>query len=236
VAACAVTVRERGGEGEILVAFLVARTPVAPVVETLRLWLGEKLPDYMIPSRFVRVAALPLTPNGKLDRSALEQLEGEELAVGIEYAPAGNELERQLVAIWQTALRREPIGIRDNFFHLGGHSLLAVAILSKIKQRIRREVPLRWLFEHPTIEGLARQPMSFAQQGMWLVHQALADPAAYNQPFAWHVSGRVDPARLRQALHLISTRHEILRTALVLSGDALVQQIVPAGEFAVPWR
>ena len=157
VSACAVVARNQGGRHKALVAFVVGRAGAEPSVGSLRQWLGEKLPHYMVPSRFVAVPALPLTPNGKLDRKALEKLDGEELAVGTDYLAPRNELERALVEIWQAVLRREPVGIQDNFFELGGHSLLAVVICSQIQRRLGLEVPLRWVFEHPTIEGLARQ-------------------------------------------------------------------------------
>ncbi|MEI7941417.1 MAG: amino acid adenylation domain-containing protein, partial [Verrucomicrobiota bacterium] len=200
VASCAVLAQDLGGGDKTLVAFVVGRAGAEPSVGSLRQWLGEKLPHYMVPSRFVAVPALPLTPNGKLDRKALENLDGEELAVGTDYLAPRNEWEGELVEIWQAVLRRERVGIQDNFFELGGHSLLAVVICSQIQRRLGLEVPLRWVFEHPTIEGLARQleslgrhsqdtgaiekadrqkplPMSFAQQGMWLLQQTLPDPA-----------------------------------------------------------
>ena len=242
-----------------LTAYVVLRELSELSVGVLRAWLNTKLPDYMIPARFVRLPCLPLNANGKLDRQALAALHGTELAVAIGYAAPQNEYERKLAAIWQAALRRELIGIHDNFFHLGGHSLLAVMVLSQIKQQFKVDVPLRWMFEHPTIEKLAVQlaaisgqreatpaihlanrqaplPMSFAQQGMWLLHQTLADSAAYNLPFAWHLAGPVDADRFRQALQQISARHEILRTALVLQGEDLIQLVVPAGAFVVPWQ
>ena len=109
----------------------------------------------MIPSRFLVLPALPLTPNGKLDRKALEKLGGKELTTGTEHVAARTQRECELVEIWQKVLRRERVGMDDNFFDLGGHSLLAVVICSQITRRLGVEVPLRWLFEHPTIAGLA---------------------------------------------------------------------------------
>ena len=194
---------------------MVGREQAELSAASLRQWLGEKLPDYMIPSRFVVLESLPLTPSGKVDRKALEKLEGLELGSGTDYVAPRNERERELAEIWRAVLRREQVGIQDNFFELGGHSLLAVVICSQIQRRLGLEVPLRWVFEHPTIEGLARQleslgrhsqdtgaiekadrqkplPMSFAQQGMWLLQQTLPDPATYNQPIAWQLSGQGD--------------------------------------------
>ncbi len=122
----------------------------------LRKFLTEKLPEYMVPSAFVVLAALPLTPNGKIDRSALptpEQVrqESEETFV----APQ-DELELQLTKIWEKVLGIQPIGIRDNFFELGGHSLLAVQLFAEIEQIAGSKLPLATLLQAPTIQELAR--------------------------------------------------------------------------------
>jgi amino acid adenylation domain-containing protein len=157
LSAGAVTAQPDGANEMELAAFVVARDASALSVNSLRQWLAEKLPDYMIPSRFVAVLTLPLTPNGKLDRKALAKLDGVELATGTDYTAPRNELERTLVEIWQTVFRRERVGIRDNFFELGGHSLLAALIGSRINRQLGIDVPLRQILEHPTIETLAGQ-------------------------------------------------------------------------------
>ncbi len=259
LAACAVVPRNDAGGDSSLTAFLVARGSAAPSVASLREWIAEKLPDYMVPSRFLVLPALPLTPNGKVDRKALGRFDGAELAAGTDHVPPRTELESKLVGIWQTVLRRERIGIRDNFFDLGGHSLQAVAMCSQITQQLHVEAPLRWLFEHPTIERLTtpvdlavkrsalarpiekadRQqplPMSFAQQRMWLLQQTLPDPATYNQPVALRISGRVDRGRGRRALQAMMERHEVLRTALVREGNSLLEKIAGARALPLPWQ
>src|SRR5205809_2658416 len=259
LSACAVVTQNEGGGDKTLAAFVVGREQVAMSVGTLRQWLGEKLPEYMIPSRFFVLPVLPLTPNGKVDRQALQKLDGMELAAGTDYVAPRNELESRLVEIWQAVLRRKRVGIDDNFFDLGGHSLLAVAICSQIARRLNVEVPMRCVFKHSTIAGMAKQmeslgahfknsrpieqadrrqplPLSFAQQGMWLLHQTLPDLAVYNQPVAFRLSGRVDRDRVRRALQVIVERHEVLRTALVLQGQSLVQQIAAGKEVSLPWQ
>jgi amino acid adenylation domain-containing protein len=259
VAACAVVAQDRGGGDKVLAAFVVGRKQAELSVGSLRLWLRQKLPDYMMPSRFVTVPSLPLNPNGKLDRKALAKLDGVELVSGTEYIAPGNERERELVEIWEAVLRRGQVGVHDNFFDLGGHSLLAAVICSRITSLLRTEVPMRWVFEHPTIEELVKQmasmarhqqnlhsikkadrqkplPMSFAQQGMWLLQQTLPDPATYNEPVACRLSGRVDREKVRRALQVIMERHEVLRTALVQLGENLVQQVATAKEVPLPWR
>ena len=249
------------GEGvdKVLVAYLVSRPDMELSAPALREWAAAKLPDYMVPARFVQVAALPINVNGKLDRKALSQMSGQQLAAGLEYVAPRNELEQQLATIWQTVLRRQPIGVHDNFFHLGGHSLLAISTVSHLQRQTGIALPLRLLFEHPTIERLASQlttlkgnpanrlviervdrqqplSLSYGQQGMWLLQQTLPDAATYNQPVAWRFTGHVDMARLQQALQLIQDRHEVLRTALVHTGEALVQHIIPADELQISWR
>ena len=244
-----------------LIAFVVARDGAALSVDALRSWLGQKLPDYMIPSRFVVRETLPLMPNGKLDRKALAKLEGTALALATEYeyvAPR-SDLERQLAVIWQAVLQQERVGVRDDFFELGGHSLLAISMVWRITSLLKRQVRLRWLFEHRTIESLARQiqsdgketesfapieradrqqalPMSFGQQRMWLVQQTLPEPATYNQPVAYRLRGAVDTERVRKCLKVILDRHEVLRTSLVREGDRLVQRTSPVEAVVLPWK
>lgn len=226
--------------------------------EDLRSYLKVKLPDYMIPSRFVVLESFPLTSSGKVDRKALKKLDGAQLTVSTDHVPPQNELEYKLVDIWQSVFRRDRVGNKDNFFELGGHSLLAMAICAQVTRRLNIEVPLRWVFEHPTIEKLAHQieslgkhsqnirplvpadrqhlmPMSFAQQRIWLLHQTLPDPATYNEPIAFRLTGRVDRQRVRCALQKIVERHEVLRTALVQLGESLVQKVTGAQEFPLPW-
>jgi amino acid adenylation domain-containing protein len=259
LSAGAVTAQPDGVNEMELAAFVIVRDASALTVNSLRSWLGEKLPDYMIPSRFAAVSALPLNANGKLDRKALAKLDGAELAPGTNYAAPRNELERTLAEIWQTVFRRERVGIRDNFFELGGHSLLAALIGSRINRQLGIDVPLRQILEHATIETLAGQmafseghqqnlrpiekadrlqplPMSFGQQGMWLLQQTLPDPATYNEPVAWRLSGRVDGEKIRRALQAIMGRHEVLRTALVMLEGNMVQQVADTKEIPLPWR
>lgn len=127
--ASAVVVQEHGNEKQ-LVAFLVGRTGTTWSPGKLRQWLAEKIPAYMIPAKFVELAALPLNPNGKVDRRVLAELNATELAVDTDYSAPGDERERALCEIWQKVLHRKRIGVRDNFFDMGGHSLLAASVVS----------------------------------------------------------------------------------------------------------
>ncbi|MFM7173597.1 MAG: phosphopantetheine-binding protein, partial [Caldilinea sp.] len=124
-------------------------------VAALRSHLQRRLPDYMMPSAFVWLEALPLTPNGKVDRRALPAPESATPAES--YVAPRTASERSLAEIWQQVLRVAQVGVQDNFFGLGGHSLLATQVLSRIRQQLSVELPLRALFEAPTVEGLAAE-------------------------------------------------------------------------------
>ena len=128
-------------------------------------YLKERLPDYMIPEAFVTVPAFPLTPSGKVNRRALAALDQNEGVPTQQYAaPPRTPLEESLAEIWATVLRREKVGINDNFFELGGHSLLATQLISRVRSTFDIELPLRYLFECPTIEELAASILEFQQK------------------------------------------------------------------------
>jgi amino acid adenylation domain-containing protein len=122
--------------------------------EKLSAWLAAQLPEYMVPSAVVLLEALPLTANGKVDRSKLPE-PGESAAAGDTFVAPRTETERQLATIWQEVLKREQVGVTDNFLALGGHSLLAIRVLGRISKTFGVRLPLRALFETPTIEALA---------------------------------------------------------------------------------
>lgn len=146
-----VVVREVEGNKR-LIAYTASSQPLLP--SDLRTFLKAKLPDYMLPSAFVNLKALPLTPNGKVDRRALPVLIQTESAP-IDIAPR-TAVETALAEIWMALLGVKHVGVQDNFFELGGHSLLATQLVSKIRVAFQIEVPLRYLFEAPTVAGLAQ--------------------------------------------------------------------------------
>jgi len=131
------------------------------LVPQLRMYLGEKLPDYMVPSSFIVLEALPLTPNGKVNRRALRapdpvkpQLEGADML-------PRSAIEEVLVGIWREVLGLKRVGIHDNFFELGGHSLLATQLISRVRDAFQVELPLRSLFEQATVAGLSKEVERF---------------------------------------------------------------------------
>ena len=242
-----------------LVAYLVLRDSATVSVRTLREWLGRSMPDYMIPARFVALEALPLTPNGKVDRRALAACQAQTLDSGTAFCPPQTPLESQLAHIWQKVLRLECVSVDDNFFLLGGHSLLAQTVVADIRSECGMEVPLTWVFQHPTIRGLAAKlvdapvaaskldtielidrsqplPMSFGQQRMWILQQTLPNPVAYNVPVVHRITGPVNTDLLHICLRALAERHEALRTALIQVGDSLRQRIVATESLVLPWR
>jgi non-ribosomal peptide synthetase component F len=141
-----------GAGGKRLVAYFVGE---ALESEALRAHLSAHLPEYMVPAAFVRLEAFPVTPNGKLDRRALPAPADEAYARRGYEAPVG-ETEQALAGIWSAVLGMERVGRGDNFFELGGHSLLAVQVISRVRQVLEVEVPLRAVFERPRLSELAQ--------------------------------------------------------------------------------
>ncbi|HWP42255.1 MAG TPA: phosphopantetheine-binding protein, partial [Blastocatellia bacterium] len=137
-----------------LVAYVVGDEP-GPSAGELKSFLKEKLPEYMVPSAFVKMAEFPLSPNRKVDRKALPA--PEQSGVGErEYEPPRNDTEAVVASIWAEVLGLEKVSLHDNFFELGGHSLLATQVVSRIKESLKVQIPLRSIFESPTVAGLAR--------------------------------------------------------------------------------
>jgi acyl carrier protein len=144
------------GQKHLVAYFLQAADSDVPEADALRMSLLAQLPDYMVPSAFVRLDAWPLTSNNKLDRNALPAPEGGMLARGSVYVAPRTPIEEVLVDIWCELLGVERIGVQDNFFDIGGHSLLAMRLISAIRDALGITVQLRVFFEAPTIEHLGR--------------------------------------------------------------------------------
>jgi amino acid adenylation domain-containing protein len=150
-----VTAFEESTHEKELVAYVLSKQEPATTTHELRRFLKEKLPDYMVPSAFVFLDSLPLTPNGKVDRGALPAPDRNRAALGQSYVAARTPIEEKLAKIWGEVLRLERVSIYDNFFDLGGHSLKATQVMSQLRDVFQAEMPLRNLFEHPTVAGLA---------------------------------------------------------------------------------
>jgi len=241
---------ERGSKR--LVAYVALSGERAPSAAELRGHLRGKLPEYMTPWAFVTLEQMPLTVNGKIDRRALPRPEpGDE---GNEYVGPRTPVEEVLCGVWAKALRIEQVGVRDNFFELGGHSLLAVQVVTRIRQVLGRELPVRALFESPTVPTLARQlssavraeerpmvcadrtqalPLSWAQQRLWFIDQLEGGGAAYHVPAAVRLHGVLDQEALQGALDTLLERHEVLRTVFRSVEGQPVQIITETKRFAL---
>ena len=239
-----------------LAAYIVPQAGRSIMASALRRFLQEKLPEYMIPSAFTQLEAFPLTPNGKLDRKALPAPERSRASLETLYVAPRNLAEELLAGIWLDVLRLDRAGVHDNFFEIGGHSLLATRVISRIRNAFAIEVPLRDLFECPTIAGLAERieqlrhdgslqqlapaiepvprdaslPLSFAQQRLWFLDQLEGGSPAYNMPAALHLTGVIDAGALEQALNEVVRRHESLRTNFCSVNGEPVQVIAPVLE------
>ena len=140
-----------------LVAYLVSEPDRVPSAGELRSFLQERLAEYLIPSAFVLLEALPLTPNGKLNRRALPIPDYVSPALAQAYEAPRSVLEEALAEYWSEALGLERVGVNDNFFDLGGHSLMATRLVSQIREDFQLEVPVRALFEAPTVARFAKK-------------------------------------------------------------------------------
>ncbi|MEH2216963.1 MAG: amino acid adenylation domain-containing protein [Nostoc sp.] len=223
----------------------------------LRKFLKEKLPDYMVPSSFAMLNKLPLTPNGKLDRRALPAPDRTGRNLEQDFVSPRTPVEEVLAKIWLQVLRLEQIGVHDNFFEIGGHSLLATQVISRIRDTYQLDLPLRQLFDAPTVATLAESmesqlkenlechtqaivpvtrnqnlPLSFAQQRLWFLEQFLPNNPLYNLPQTFHLVGQLNLNALEQSINEIIRRHEVLRTTFSFLNGQPVQII--ASTLTVP--
>ncbi|WP_055595271.1 non-ribosomal peptide synthetase [Streptomyces hirsutus] len=220
--------------------------PAAPDRASLRAWCARYLPHYAVPSEFVVLDALPVGVSGKLDRSALPDPAHTRPADDPAYTAPRDETERIVAEVWADVLGLDRIGLDDSFFDLGGHSLLATMAVSRIAQRLGREIELRTVFEHPTVRGFAPRvaaarvggatgivpvdrggplPLSFAQERLWFLDRTSDRGESYLLWYCWRVRGGLDRAAWQAALNDLVERHEVLRTALVESDGRPVQQV-----------
>jgi acyl-CoA synthetase (AMP-forming)/AMP-acid ligase II/acyl carrier protein len=151
----AVVIRDVGSFEKSLAAYVVVEDGEAVESGELRQFLQQTLPAYMIPSVFVELNTFPLTANGKIDRRALPKPEGSDMQPAANHTAPRTAMEKQLADIWSQTFNLEQVGIRDNFFELGGHSLLAMKLIARVRDVMQVELPLRQLFDTPTIEGIA---------------------------------------------------------------------------------
>jgi amino acid adenylation domain-containing protein len=241
-----------------LVAYVAGQSPEpAPVSDDLRRFLLERLPEAMVPSVFVVLDALPLSPNGKVDRRALPAPERSRDAAGAAWVAPRSPEEELLAGLWEKVLGLERPGVHDHFFALGGHSLLATRLTLYIRDAFAVDLPVRAIFQAPTIAAQAelilgllaggetvesgriqplphgswplRAPLSFAQERLWFLDRLMPGSPAYNLAVALRLDGALDVDALAEAFRRLVERHEALRTALPEREGRPVQEVAAAG-------
>ncbi|MBV9788377.1 MAG: amino acid adenylation domain-containing protein, partial [Chloroflexi bacterium] len=220
----------------------------------LRTFLQGRLPVYMLPSAIVMLDALPLTASGKINRKALPLPDISRADQGQIFVGPRTPTEELIASVWETILGVSPIGIYDNFFTLGGHSLLATQAITRLRHILGLDLPLRLLFEAPTIAAFAAQltaqhtdhslpllpvmgdgrPLSFAQQRLWFLDQLQPGSAAYHLPTVVRLTGALDVAALQQSLNTLVARHESLRTVFAQHDGQPIQHVLPAAPVPLP--
>ncbi len=236
----AVCVKTADNDDKYLAAFIVSTAGTPPKSTEIRQHLLSHMPEYMVPAAFITLKQLPLTLNGKINYDALPDPAEHEILSHSDLTPPRSPYEMTLLDIWREVLHLRNIGVHDNFFQLGGHSLMATQVVSRIRNIFDTELPLRTLFESPTIAGIAESlktlratsgspapspllrvdrntllPLSYSQERMWFLQQLIPEGAAYNMGGAFEVTGDFDPELFRKALVQLALRHESLRTTFI---------------------
>ena len=234
-----------------LVAYVVPRGE-AVEAEALREHLQRTLPEYMIPAHFVPLAELPLLPNGKIDRRALPAPTGEALLAESELIPPAGATQVQVAEIFQTLLAVPRVGANDNFFLLGGHSLLAAQAAARLGRAFGRTIPIRVLFDAPTVARLAAwldggtkaearaapaviphradaswAPLSLMQQRVWFVEELNPGRGVYNIPSTQRLRGKLDETAFARAFAELLGRQGSLRTVIAMREGTPVQRVLP---------
>ncbi|MBX8574505.1 non-ribosomal peptide synthetase [Pseudomonas cichorii] len=234
-------------QGDHLAAFWVAESGSSPEETEIRDYLQTRLPVYMLPTHLQALEQLPLNTNGKVDRKQLPRLQLETSATSAVQRPLSAS-ETLLADIWGMVLKRQQIPADGHFFQLGGHSLMAAQVRGRLREQ-GFEVPLRWLFETPVlaelaarIEALARdldigslaiphvdrqieQPLSSAQQRVWLMQQLDLGDSSFNMSSNVRLRGELDSPSLQRSLQRLVSRHAILRTTYHQQGGELRQKV-----------
>ncbi len=211
----------------------------------------RELPEYMRPASFVLLESFPMTPSGKLDRRALPAPERDLAIAKQSFVQPTTSTQARLCTIWSDVLSIDSIGVTDDFFYLGGHSLIATKLVSRIREEFNLALPLRKVFEHPTVAGLAEEierlavvsdgkiqneiisriaerenlPVSFSQARLWFLDLLEPNNAAYNIAIAFRLDGNFNEEALHRSLQEIIQRHEVLRTTFE-SKDGIPVQVI----------
>jgi amino acid adenylation domain-containing protein/non-ribosomal peptide synthase protein (TIGR01720 family) len=250
VAQAAAVVEEGGGDAR-LVGYIVPAAGAMVDPDDVRRELEIRLPEALVPSAVVGLAALPLTAHGKVDRRALPAVEVTRAA----YRGPRTPVEALLCELYAEVLGVERVGVDDDFFALGGHSLTAMRLVSRVRAALGAELGIREVFERGTVGAVAaavrgrgaaagprlvagprpgRVPVSSAQQRLWFVDRLAGGSAEYNLCDAVRLRGALDVAALTTAVTQVVARHESLRTTFADVDGEPVQVIAAAGAVPLP--
>ncbi|MEO1625880.1 MAG: amino acid adenylation domain-containing protein, partial [Bacteroidota bacterium] len=239
-----------------IAAYYLSTNGAVPT-EDLQQYLGESLPNYMIPSQFIRLDAFPLNGNGKIDRKALQQLVVE--TVDENHVAPASELEGQLQTLWAEVLEVETPSVTADFFELGGHSLTSVRLLNRISEQLGHKLSFSSFSRASNIRAISKQiesmtekeelaiapvdladayPLSPSQNRMWMAYRLNGQLNNYNIQGLYNLTGDLDKENFERALQYIIARHESLRTRFDVRSEKACQIIVPADEwsFAIDWH
>ncbi|MEK4077793.1 amino acid adenylation domain-containing protein [Paenibacillus sp. FSL M7-0656] len=247
-----VTVRDKGDGLKSLCAYVVGAENLDAT--SMKQYLLNDLPDYMVPVHWVFMDQLPLTPNGKVHLQALpEPVEANALGNEAFVAPR-NETEQKLADIWSAVLAIPSIGANDHFFELGGHSLTALKLVTEMKKQFEIQLPLRDIFQTPILAEMAARinrnedeefvgiepaplaefyPVSSAQKRLYVLNSMAGITTAYNMPFVLQIEGKLDVDRLEQSFQILISRHESLRTSFASLQGEPVQVVHEKVPFAI---
>ncbi|TMC10247.1 MAG: amino acid adenylation domain-containing protein, partial [Chloroflexi bacterium] len=245
----AVVSRPDGSGQRMLAGYVTAAAQLSE--EELREHLRRRLPEQSVPAWLAVLEELPRLPSGKVDRRALADLEVAPQAARPAYQAPRDQLEARLAAIWSEVLGRQDVGVHDDFFGLGGHSLLATRAVARVRDALAVQVPLRLLFDEPTVAGFATAlalaprahppllpagrradreddlPLSFAQERTWVLTQLEPGNPYFNVDLAVSFSGPLDAGALDASLRAVVERHEVLRASVVMVDGRPIQLIRP---------
>jgi amino acid adenylation domain-containing protein len=245
-----------GGDGRLVGYYTASQPDNGAAAPDLTGYLRDRLPGYMVPAALVKLDELPLSANGKVDRRSLPAPEGVPSAAS---RPPRTPTEQVLAGIWSDILGGIAVGVEDDFFALGGRSLLMAQVVSRVREVWGVELPLRAIYQHPSVAALAGQvaalrsgggatavpplrrsdraagelaDVSFAQQQLWFHDQMEPGSATYNVPVMYRLDGPLDVDALSRSLRALVGRHEILRTVYRAAGGQPMQTVREAGQWA----
>gem|GEM_PF-3160444 len=245
-----VCLHEPTKDNQLLVAYYVLKDETTCLETYLQKTLSAKLPNYMVPSFFIKLDRLPLSPNGKVDQKALPK---PHVAIAVnknnlKVAPQ-NDREEKILALWKLLFETEAIGVTDNFFNLGGHSLKALELSTRLGTELGLTIGIKDIFHNPTVKALSERciqsvnrvdkdakitvtqcdilPLSPAQERIWFLSKLIDDKPLYNITFCQETAGPLDADRLNLALHQLMLEQPALRTQLVKDNGAVLQRLNP---------